>query len=153
VLVEAKAYVREFTEGARGHGSENEQNATRITTAIEEAASDLSRHTPGVKISSDAWYQFSNRIAWAWKLASLGVPTALVYVGFTKDQGIASDPLKSDDHWRDVVISNTEQIFPPSLWGCPLDVRGTPLWFLLRSRACTRQSRSQPPYRTGATLG
>lgn len=143
VLVEAKAYVREFTEGARGHGSGNEQNATRIAAAIEEARFGLSRHGPGVRISSDAWYQFSNRIAWAWKLASLGVPTVLVYLGFTRDEGIASDPLKNDDHWRDVVISNTEHVFPASLWDCSLNVQGTPLWFLLRSRACVRQSHSQ----------
>ena len=142
VLAEAKAYVREFTESARGHGSGNEQNATRIAAAIEEAASDLSRHAPGVRISSNAWYQFSNRIAWAWKLASLGVPTVLVYLGFTSDEGIAPDLLKNDDHWRDVVISSTEHIFPPSLWERPLDVQGTPLWFLLRSRACIRQSRA-----------
>lgn len=140
VLVEAKAYVREFTEGAQGHGSGNEQNATQITAAIKEAAIDLARHTPGVKISSKAWYQFSNRIAWAWKLASLGMPTALVYLGFTNDERIALDPLKGDDHWRDVIISNTEHIFPAALWDRPLDVRGTPLWFLLRSRPCIRQS-------------
>lgn len=140
VLVEAKAYVQEFTEGARGHGAGNEQNATRIAAAIDEAASELSRHAPGVRISSNAWYQFSNRIAWAWKLASLGIPTALVYLGFTNDDRIASDPLKDDDHWKNVVISNTEHIFPPSLWDRPIDVGGTPLWFLLRSRDCIRQS-------------
>ncbi|SPP92003.1 hypothetical protein [Bradyrhizobium vignae] len=143
VLVEAKAYVREFTEGARGHGAGNEQNATRIAAAIDEAASELSRHAPGVRISSNAWYQFSNRIAWAWKLASLGIPTALVYLGFTGDESIARDLLKDDDHWRDVVISSTKDIFPPSLWDRFLDVGGTPLWFLLRSRACVRPSRSQ----------
>jgi len=151
VLVEAKAYVREFTEGARGHGARNEQNATRIAAAIEEAASYLSRPAPGVRISSDAWYQFSNRIAWAWKLASLGMPTVFVYLGFTSDDGIAPDLLKDGDHWRDVVISNTEHIVPQSLWERPLDARGTPLWFLLRSRACIRQSHSQPRACTGGS--
>ncbi|WP_439395162.1 hypothetical protein ACRQ5Q_39370 [Bradyrhizobium sp. PMVTL-01] len=144
VLVEAKAYVREFTDEGKGHGSQNEQNAARITSAIQEAATDLSRHAPGVKISADAWYQFSNRIAWAWKLASLGTPTALVYLGFTGDKGIAPDYLKDDAHWKDVVISSTQHIFPASLWDCPLDANGTPLWVLLRSRACARQSHPSP---------
>jgi hypothetical protein len=33
-------------------------------------------------ISRDNRYQMSNRFAWSWKLASVGVPVVLVYLGF-----------------------------------------------------------------------
>jgi hypothetical protein len=140
VLAEAKAYVKEFTYGATGHGSENADNQKRIAAAIEEARADLSRHVPGVKISSDNWYQFSNRIAFAWKVASDGIPTALIYLGFVGDKGISTEPFRDHEHWRDTVLNSTREIFPASLWERPIDIKGTPLWFLVRSLPCTRQS-------------
>src|SRR5450830_1790281 len=100
VLAEAKAYVREFTDGAGGHGSNNADNQKQIAKAIQEASDALSRHAPGVKISSNSWYQFSNRVAFAWKLASHGIPTALIYLGFLGDVGISTDPLRDDNYWR-----------------------------------------------------
>jgi len=41
------------------------------------------------QLSRDSLYQLANRFAWAWKIASLGVPVALVYLGF-----IAADQMK-----------------------------------------------------------
>jgi hypothetical protein len=78
VLAEAKAYEKEFTNGNGGHAAQNRENGDRIKEAIEEASRALSCHAQGVKISCDSWYQFSNRVAYAWKLASLGIPTALI---------------------------------------------------------------------------
>jgi len=140
VLAEAKAYVREFTDGVRGNAAENPDNRTRIATAIDEARVGLSRHDPGVKISSERWYQFANRVAFAWKLASHGIPTALVYLGFLGDKQISTDPLGDHDHWRGTVLDNTREIFPASLWERAIYINGTPLWFLIRSLPCIRQS-------------
>jgi hypothetical protein len=113
VLAEAKAHVKEFTDGGRGHGSDNADNR-RIAGAIQEASDELSRHAPGVKISSDSWYQFSNRVAFAWKLASHGIPTVLVYLGFLGDKGISTESFRDHDHWRETVLNSAREIFPRS---------------------------------------
>ena len=146
MLAEAKAYVREFTDGYRGNAAENAENRQRIKEAIEEARGGLSRHAQGVKISSDNWYQFSNRGAYAWKLVSLRVPIALIYLGFLGDEGISADPLRDHDHWRKTVREDTKEIFPSSLWERRLDINGTPLWFLIRSLPSTRRSRLAAPH-------
>ncbi len=135
---EAKAHVKECTDGGRGHGSDNADNRKRIAGAIQEASDELSRHAPGVKISSDSW--FSNRIAFACKLASHGLPTALIYLGFLDDKGISSEPIQDHDHWRETVLNSTWEIFPASLWERTIDINGTPLWFLIRSLPYARQS-------------
>ena len=141
VLVEAKAHVNEFTGGAGGQGGENVDNRKQICEAIEEARKDLSRHGPEVNISSKSWYQFSNRVAFAWKLASHRIPTVLIYLGFWGDKGIGTEPLQNHDHWRETVLKSTCDIFPASQWEQPIDINGTPLWCLIRSRPCTRHPR------------
>jgi hypothetical protein len=140
VLAEAKAYVKEFTDGAGGGGARDSDNRERIAAAIEEARSGLSVHAPGIGISSDRWYQFSNRIAFAWKLASNGIPTALMYLGFLSDRGISVDAFRDHEHWKGTVLDNTRDVFPASGWERPLDIDGTPLWLLIRSLSCSRQS-------------
>jgi hypothetical protein len=140
VLVEAKAYVREFTDGSGGGGAKDGDNKKRIAEAIEEACVGLSVHAPGVNISANHWYQFSNRIAFAWKLASQGVPTVLIYLGFLGDKGIGTDALRDHDHWKKTVLDNTRDVFPASAWEHHIDVAGTPLWLLIRSLVCARQS-------------
>lgn len=87
-----------------------------------------------------SWYQFSNRVAFAWKLASQGIPTALIYLGFVGDKGISSEALRDHEHWRDTALKSTREIFPASLWERAIDINGTPLWFLIRSLPCIRQS-------------
>jgi hypothetical protein len=140
VLVEAKAYVTEFTREAKGQGGDNADNRDQISQAIDQAREALSRHDAGVKISADYWYQFANRIAFAWKLASHRIPTALIYLGFTGDLGIPRDYLRDHDHWCRTVIENTQEFFPRSLWEKRIDINGTPVWFLIRSLPCIRQS-------------
>ncbi len=140
VLVEAKAHVAEFTNEDGGQGGENDDNRERISEAIGEARDGLSLHLRGVNISSENWYQISNRVAFAWKLATRGIPTVLNYLGFLGDKGISTDPLRDHDHWCNTVLDCTRDILPASLWGRPIDINGTPLWFLIRSRPCARQS-------------
>jgi len=144
VLVEAKAYVNEFIGGAGGQGGKNDDNRKQISKAIEEARKALSRHAPEVNISSESWYQFSNRVAFAWKLASHRIPTVLIYLGFLGDNEISTEPLRNDHHWRETVLKSTCDIFPAWLWGRPIDINGTPLWCLIRSLPCTRQSPKKP---------
>lgn len=145
VLVEAKAHVQEFTASASGKSTGNPQNDYSIGRAIDEAAADLLQRGHTVGISRDRWYQFSNRVAFAWKLASEGLPTVLIYLGFHGDLGISDigKPIRNDDQWRELVVStlNSEGIFPAGLWEQRIDTGGAPLWVLVRSRECLRQSR------------
>ena len=85
LLVEAKAYARELkAAGKEAPGSRNGgKNHERIGAAIAEANEGL-RLVNGRPwaLSRDSHYQLPNRFAWAWKLASLGIPVVLVYLGF-----------------------------------------------------------------------
>lgn len=144
VLVEAKAHVPEFDAGEKGKKPGNRENDERIWEAISEACRALAGHADGVGISRDSWYQFSNRVAFAWKLASTGIPTALIYLGFTGDSGMEKigPPLRNDAHWRDTVVEKlrVRNVFPVTLWEREIDCGAAPLWLLVRSRACMRQS-------------
>jgi hypothetical protein len=58
--------------------------------AISEATSALQLIAPEISLSRDYCYQFANRIAFAWKIASTGVPVAMIYLGFIGDARIIS---------------------------------------------------------------
>jgi len=87
VLVEAKAHKTELSTAGkpfrsaktRSAGTVRENHAC-IALAIAEADSALQGKVPGILLSRDVSYQFSTEIAYAWKLASLGIPTALIYL-------------------------------------------------------------------------
>ncbi len=57
----------------------------QIGDAISEARGALSHFCSSISISRDTHYQLSNRIAYTWKLASVGIPTILLYLGFIND--------------------------------------------------------------------
>lgn len=77
------------------------QNHDSIGQAIAEARGALSNWIPQIKIHRDAHYQLSNRIASAWKLAQCGIPTILLYLGFTDDDSWpVEDRIKDDKHWE-----------------------------------------------------
>jgi hypothetical protein len=58
------------------------RNHDKIGSAIRQANTNLNLISPGWNLSGDLHYQLSNRFAWSWKLASLGIPVVLVYLGF-----------------------------------------------------------------------
>jgi len=70
-----------------------------------------------------------------WKLASLGVPVVLVYLGFLNavemnDRGRA---IESSDAWESAVRAHARGIVPEDAWGHQLDVDGTAMVLLIRS--------------------
>ena len=91
ILAEAKANVPELGEAGKSLGDKaserSSENHARIGQAIAEAQTALSSVLEGVNISRGSHYQLANRVAFMWKLASLGIPTVLVYLGFTGDEG------------------------------------------------------------------
>lgn len=113
VLVEAKAHVRELSDAGKGVSKgdplRSGANHDRIDRAIAEARSALNAEFPQIAIARDRSYQLSNRIAFAWKLASLGVPTVLLYLGFVGDNGMAT-PLRNADHWKEVLEGHFERV-------------------------------------------
>ncbi len=79
-------------------------------------------------------YQLSNRFAWAWKLASLGVPVVLVYLEFLNATDMAPKQLfQSDANWKCVLKKHGKHIIDNSCWGKPLNINGTPLIPLIRA--------------------
>src|SRR5581483_11668704 len=99
-------------------------------------------------ISRDSHYQMSNRFAWSWKLAGLGYPVALVYLGFLDALEMADRgaPLKSHRHWEDLVRRHSAKLCPPAIWGDSIDVNGRRIVSLIRS---VDQTLSPVPFELG----
>lgn len=133
LLVEAKAHSEELNEndssGAKG------VNRRQIDRAVEEANAGLRALTSGPwALSTRHHYQLSNRFAWSWKLATLGVPVVLVYLGFLDawDMREEGDPFQSGEDWRDTVLAYCRNVVDESCWDRTLDVGGVPLIPLVR---------------------
>jgi hypothetical protein len=95
----------------------------------------LSSRCVGWALSRDSHYQLSNRFAWTWRLATLGVPTILVYLGFLNaaemlDQG---QPFDNPAAWQTCIRNHAENIVPQDAWEKRLEIRGTSVRFLIRS--------------------
>jgi hypothetical protein len=119
VLVEAKAHANELkVEGkilSEKASEQSKRNHARIGEAIKAANDGLSAGKWGAfKISRDSHYQLSNRIAFAWKLAQLGVPTVLLYLGFLGDTGIPEGqrPFMSDAEWGRAMTDYARGVLP-----------------------------------------
>lgn len=146
VLVEAKAHENELSPAGkdlRTNASDNSrENHEQIGRAIEEAREALDRIMPGVRISRDSHYQLSNRVAFAWKLASLGVPSILMYLGFIGDEGIedVGPHFKSETHWRETVWDHMKQVLPSGFVERPIPCGAATMQLIIRSRDVLRPS-------------
>jgi hypothetical protein len=133
ILVEAKAHSGELkVHGKRPGNGDNDQ---RIGAAIQQANAALNTILAGWALSKDSHYQLANRFAWAWKIASLGVPVVLVYLGFLRaeemdDQG---EPFADANAWESCVKEHCQGIVPGAAWNTHLLIQGIPLRALLRS--------------------
>jgi len=147
VLVEAKANEEELSKvdkgGESGGSARSLENNAHIRGAIEEARMALNSIIPGISISCDNHYQLSNRIAFAWKLASLGIPTAVVYLGFTGDEGIAEAGRPFIDHadWLRVFRDKCLKVCPAPMHS-PIQTDKAPFWIVARSREVLESSPS-----------
>jgi len=149
ILVEAKAHDAELKADGKplkkDASTDSRRNHTRITAAIAEANTAFNGITYGIhglnyrfNLSIDANYQLANRFAWAYKVASLGVPVVLVYLAFRgatemEDQGT---PFVTTTTWIHNLLEHAEGIVPDNAWHAPLIVKGTPIYPIIRS---TRQ--------------
>ena len=135
LLVEAKAHVKELSESDKC-GSTNPLNREQIGRAIAGAAAGLESATGKPwELSRDDHYQLSNRFAWSWKLASLGVPVVLVYLGFLNAQDMTGKgPLfHSPEDWERSVRDYGAGVVDNGCWGERLDISGVPFFPLIRT--------------------
>lgn len=150
VLVEAKANVPELSTAGKAPPRDSDrsrQNHERIKRAIAEAREALEPLSPGIRIDRDSHYQLSNRIAFTWKLATLGIPTVLVYLGFAGDQGIADAglPFRDDQHWKGTFKNHLRDLSAEPLCETRNTAGDVPFWLLARLRPVIEPS----PARTG----
>ena len=139
LLVEAKAHVNELScsgKPLRKEASQNSRkNHERIGRAIAEANEAFQAATGGKwGLSRDHHYQLSNRFAWSWKLASLGIPVVLVYLGFLNAKNMKNQEkiFHSNDDWESALKSYGKGVVGNTCWGECLDFCGVPLLPLIR---------------------
>lgn len=144
LLVEAKAHEQELIKEETGRknletpvSTSVRRNLLRIEWAIRDASIALSEHTGLPWTLSRDWnYQMSNRFAWSWKLAELGIPVALVYLGFLKANDMSEPgevPFSDAEAWSALVSSHSATLFPNEVWGRRWSVSGVPFIPLIRS--------------------
>jgi hypothetical protein len=134
LLVEAKAHAGEMGESGKEKKSDASKasldNHEQIGAAIQQANHGL-RVATGLKwgLSRDSHYQLANRFAWAWKIASLGIPVALVYLGFidaTEMGGNGRRLIGSQKAWEDIVKRHAKGTVPESIWDATIQVPSQP---------------------------
>ncbi len=159
VLIEAKAHRQEFDRHGKPLRGRKDRDVTphtsanhdRIGEAIEEASRALSRSHPGIAISRDRHYQLSDRIAMSWKLASMGIPTALIFVGFLGDKEIARAGIHfgDDDHWQREFADYVAGCFPLALLDRDIACGSAAFRVSARSLPIKRASRTLAERRAG----
>jgi len=136
LLVEAKAHHGELRSAMGAKPPGNAANHERIASAVSDANAGLDATLPGWRLSTHSHYQLSNRFAWAWKLASLGVPVVLVYLGFLHAGEMAtsaSPTFETDADWRSTVLAHAGGYVPNQAWDQKIRIAGTSIIPLIRS--------------------
>lgn len=142
LLVEAKAHDEELKKETAGRplpeGSSSGRKAshTTIGNAISAAQAGLTAATKRPwHISRDRCYQMSNRFAWSWKLAELGIPVVLVYLGFLRANEMTDrgEPFVDHTAWESLVRIHSASLFPNEVWDQCWWVNGTPFVPLIKT--------------------
>lgn len=141
LLIEAKAHDQELLREAKGKPLERDAstgtllNHARIGDCIADESQRLTRDTKLVwSLSRDAHYQLSNRFAWSARLASLGVPVVLVYLGFLRAEEMSDRgrPFATPEDWKQLVERNTPAV-PGAVWEREQSVGGVVMLPVIRA--------------------
>jgi hypothetical protein len=138
LLVEAKAHDAELKEDGKtvekDASEESIANHKQIGRAVAVASAGLIEVIPGWDLSYDSHYQLANRFAWTWKLASMGVPVVLVYLGFlcAKEVNDLGKPFVDFADWSRVVLQHSRNIVPERAWNSDIKVGCTMIKPLIR---------------------
>jgi hypothetical protein len=134
VLVEAKAHEGELSNDRCG--ATDADNLKQIEDALAEATVAWNSLASGFALSATSHYQLSNRFAFAWKLAKIGMPVILVYLGFLDAHEMGDGGrvlLKGHAQWCRCVLARSKGTVPDDVWGKTFDVDATPLTMLIGS--------------------
>ena len=152
VLMEAKANHPELNPTGKRLRKESSSRSTdnhqRIGEAIQEANLGCGLIDGRVNISRDSHYQLANRLAFTWKLGTLGIPVVLVFLGFIGDEGIrdVGPPFADEEDWSWALSTYFEGVWPPDLLKRRIDLGPAPVWVISRSRPVLGAS---PPREAG----
>jgi hypothetical protein len=137
ILIEAKAHDNELSPG--GKRPSGFANHERIGQAVSEANEALNLLCPGWDLKLHSRYQLVNRFAWAWKLASMGVPVVLIYLGFVQaiEMSDLGTPIRDRRDWERLMFAHSRGVVPPGAWEQRFVVEGTPFRALIRSTSVT----------------
>jgi hypothetical protein len=143
MLIEAKAHDQELIKAETGRknieapvSGNARRNLLRIDWATRDANAALADETGLTWALSRDWnYQMSNRFAWAWKLADLGIPVALIYLGFLNASEMSDQgrPFAGDTDWATLVKGHSQALFATEVWGQRWTCGGQPFIPLIRS--------------------
>lgn len=152
LLVEAKAYTSELAKSGKPHWRRakglddneaarsreaHERNAAQIQEACRQASAALNDILPGDwNLSTKSHYQLRNRFAWSWKLASLGVPVVLVYLGFLNANEMTppGNTFSSLEDWKACMETHAAGTVPNKAWGATLKINAA-----MRALLCVRE--------------
>ncbi len=132
ILIEAKAHEEELNNEKKGKdkpsaSKNSEENHARIQSAIIEARDGLNEASQSdkIKIDRDTCYQISNRLAFAWRLARLGIPVVLIYLGFEHTMemidGRKNRLIENYEQWEGTVNEHSKLV-GFDLWEIPITV-------------------------------
>lgn len=138
ILVEANAHSNELSDAGKStpRSQNGWKNHERIGSAIEQARAGFQRDVGGSwRLARDSHYQLSNRFAWSWKLALLGIPVILVYLGFLNAEDMAMDGalFGSEGDWIRAVEDHARGVVDDTCWERRLVLNGKPLRPLIRA--------------------
>lgn len=108
LLVEAKAHEDELDWSGKQLSPSaklaSKENHKQIGECVNEANAALNKLCDGLfNLDINSHYQLVNRVAYGWKLANLGLPIVLLYLGFTGDTYFKADYFHDDLHWQRVM--------------------------------------------------
>jgi len=95
---------------------------------LEKRADDFGyKLSHRVKLSTDSHYRLSCNFAIAWKLAQLGIPTILLYLGFLDAFELEPDGrliFNDQAMWEKCVFEKTSKPLPEEIWDASFEVPG-----------------------------
>jgi hypothetical protein len=109
------------------------ENHEQIANAIAQASTELCKLGAANAFSICSHYQLANRLAFAWKLASLGFPVALLYLGFYGDKGL-KDSFVTPQDWEKTFEADTSKVLRLQAGKPHVLIGKVPIWILSRSR-------------------
>jgi hypothetical protein len=118
LVVEAKARCGEMGEkdSKSAVDKKNDRSiANDLSIRLRLAEASLGLNELGLgnfRLSTDHDYQLSNRLAYLYKLASDGVPTILMYLGWIGSPDWTTAPLVDESAWTEAVKGHFSRIGP-----------------------------------------